>query len=747
MGAGGGIGSLWQVRGGAAIARMSDRARACSSSPTVKREGVPLRTPAAAAICLLIGATTFAQEAPARVLTTCAEVRALTRQQAAAEVPLKISGVVTLVPADAGGNFTIDDGTGVWVRVDRTDAYETSLALKPGLRLEITGVSQEGHFAPIIVARSIRLLGTAPLPPPRRVTLLDTESGAHDSQRVRMRGIVQAAEIVPRINRIEVRARVSTPSGGVAFTLFTTDSFPVEHLVDAEVSITGVFLAYFNSRRQFIGARVLTSDPADLVIARPRAADAFAAPEIPLSEVTVFSARAADLHRRRVRGTVTLSKPGHYFYLQEKTHALRVNTRQADVLQPGDVVEAAGFFQLEHHRAEMHEAIFRRIGRGPPPEPEEILRRQALVQEPRATNAPSQDYDDYLVALRGRLISIDAKQGEPLRLNLECDGVLVPAEFTSPPPPEFVAGLRTDSELLVSGICALTFSESRPVMNWPSPVALRLLLRGPEDVRVLEAASWWTAERLWAALGLVAAVLLGALAWVALLRRQVAQRGAQLAEEIRARRDAAVEFETTLRERNRLAADLHDTTEQSLTGLAFQLEATMALNERSPDRGRQHMALARQLLDRSREDLRRSIWNLRATPLEAHTLAEALRDVAADRGMGQATSITVAVEGQEQPLPDIVAGNLLLLAQESITNALKHAQATRIALHLAFVPGRVTLTIRDDGRGFDPARVDGPKAGHFGLQGMRERMKRLGGSLTIESAPGRGTAITASVAT
>ncbi|MBL9201572.1 MAG: ATP-binding protein [Opitutaceae bacterium] len=698
-----------------------------------------------AALCFALIARLGAQELAGGVLTSCAAVRALTPRQAAARMPTKVQGVVTLVPADAGGNFTLDDGTGVWVRIEGPEVLTSLPALKPGDLLEVTGVTHEGHFAPTIVAHAVRLIGTAPLPRPRRVTLLDTESGAHDSQRVTAAGVVQAAEIVPRLNRIEVRVRVSTPTGGVAFTLFTTEDFRVDGLVDAEVSISGVFLAYFNSRRQFIGARVLTNSPGDLRILRPRAAEAFDAPEVALSDVTGFSARQSDLHRRRVRGTVTLSKPGHYFYLQEKPHAVRVNTRQTDVLQPGDIVEAAGFFQLEHHRAEMHEAVFRRVGRGPPPEPEEIVRQQALVQEPRATSAPSQDYDDYLVSLRGRLLSVDAKQGEPLRLNLECDGVLVPAEFTSPPKADFITALRADSELLVSGICAITFSESRPVVNWPVPIALRLLLRGPEDVQVLRAASWWTPERLWTALGLVAVVLFGALAWVASLRRQVAQRGAQLAEEMRARRDAAVEFETTLRERTRLAADLHDTTEQSLTGLAFQLEATMALNERAPERSQQHMALARQLLDRSREDLRRSIWNLRAVSLEQQTLAEALHEIAADRGAGLPVAISVTCEGESRPLPDIIAGNLLLLAQEAITNALKHARPQRIELCLSFSPGSVRLQVRDDGRGFDPGSASGPKHGHFGLQGMRERMKRIGGRLEIVSAPGRGTTITTTV--
>ncbi|MBI4626150.1 MAG: sensor histidine kinase [Verrucomicrobia bacterium] len=699
-----------------------------------------------ATVCLLGAPCLRAQEARPQILTKCADVRGLTPDQAARGIPVRVKGVVTLVPADAPGSFTVDDGTGIWVGPPQsTPTGEVAADLKVGDVVEIGGRSHEGHFAPTISAHEVRILGRAPLPVARTIAQLGLESGMQDSQRVSISGVVHAAENVRRGGRAALSLLISTPTGHCNFLLYDQGVAPATSLVDSEVSLTGVFLAYFNSRREFLGVRIFSNDPADLRILRAPEADAFAAPEVALGEAMGFSSRGMDVHRRRVRGTVTLSKPGHYFYVQDKQHALRINTRQPDPLQPGDVVEATGFFQLNHHRSEMHEAIFRRIGRTVAPEPEVITREHAFVREPRAMYSLPQDYDDTLVALRGRLVSVEHKQGEPLRLNLECDGVLVPAEFTDAQDAGFVAALRLDSELLVSGICALTFSQSRPVVDWPTPVALRLLLRGPADVRVMQAASWWTPERLSAALGLTAVVLLIAFAWVALLRRQVVRRSAQLAEEMRARRDAVVEFESTLRERNRLAADLHDTTEQTLTGLALQLEATEALRGRAPERSLQHLALARQLLDRSREDLRRSIWNLRASPLEKNTLTEALREVAADRSSGTTTRIVVECDGTQTALPDFVAGNLLLLAQEGITNALKHARPAQIDLILRFVGRAVTLIIRDDGAGFDPATVDGPKDGHFGLQGMRERIKRLGGQLEIKSVRDTGTTITATV--
>ncbi len=703
--------------------------------------------PLALSVVWLLGVAGLrAAEPPPELLTKIADVRALTREQAARGLPVRVSGIVTLLPADAKESFILDDGTGIWVGPPKPDVpADVAINLRIGDRVEVTGYSHEGHFAPTISTQSVRLVDHVPLPAARAITPIGLESSMHDSQRVTVRGVVQAAETIQRLNRRELKLLVSTPTGRFSYLLYGESEVPAESLVDSEVALTGVFLAYFNSRREFLGVRVFSNDPADLRIVRPPQADAFAVPEVALGDVMGFSTRGIDVHRRRVRGTVTLCKPGHYFYVQDKQHALRVNTLQSDPLEPGDVVEATGFFQLEHHRAEMQSAVFRRVGRQPAPEPEEITREQAFVREPRAMYSPSQDYDDYLVALRGRLVSADHKQGEPLRLNLECDGVLVPAEFSGTPDASFLASLRPDSVLRVSGICSLTFSASRPVVDWPSPVALRLLLRDSGDVKVIRAASWWTPERLSAALGLTAVILLISLAWVALLRRRVALRSAQLAEEMSARRDATVEFESTLRERTRLAADLHDTTEQSLTGLAFQLEATEALQGPAPERSQQHLALARQLLGRSREDLRRSIWNLRAYSLEKNTLTEALQEIAAHRSAGLAVRIAVECEGTPQPLPDFVAGNLLLLAQEGITNALKHARPGRIELRLKFSGRAVTLVIRDDGAGFEPATADGPKTGHFGLQGMRERMKRLDGHLEIKSTPGHGTIITATV--
>jgi signal transduction histidine kinase len=213
---------------------------------------------------------------------------------------------------------------------------------------------------------------------------------------------------------------------------------------------------------------------------------------------------------------------------------------------------------------------------------------------------------------------------------------------------------------------------------------------------------------------------------------------------MRARREAAVEFDATLRERQRLAADLHDTLEQGLTGIAFRVETMVVQRTKAQDNS-ENLEHVRHLLAGVREDVRRSVWNLRADALEGHTLPEALQAIA-DRLAGQGDLIVaVETEGTPPALPDLIAGNLLLLAQEAMTNALKHGEPRSILVRLVFSGETLRLTVEDDGCGFDPAQAATPREGHFGLQGMRERVKRLGGVVEIGSAPGKGTCVAVTV--
>jgi signal transduction histidine kinase len=278
-------------------------------------------------------------------------------------------------------------------------------------------------------------------------------------------------------------------------------------------------------------------------------------------------------------------------------------------------------------------------------------------------------------------------------------------------------------------------------LPWFSITGFHVWLSSPGDLRVVSQPPWWTPQRLGMLLIAMILVLGLALVWGYAMRRQVSIRGRQLAAEISARESAQLEFDTILRERRRLANDLHDTLEQALTGLALQLEIASRSRSSDPVLSGRHLDLAQQFLERSRSEAHRTIWDLRAHGQDGKDFLDILEERVSSMVEGSGISITLKREGDSVPLPDLIAGNLLLLAQEAVTNALKHSGASEIGILFRLSPGTAELVFEDNGCGFDPAAAPGQHQGHFGLQGMRERTKRLDGQIELTTKPGHGTTL------
>jgi signal transduction histidine kinase len=155
----------------------------------------------------------------------------------------------------------------------------------------------------------------------------------------------------------------------------------------------------------------------------------------------------------------------------------------------------------------------------------------------------------------------------------------------------------------------------------------------------------------------------------------VASQSRMLAHEMRRRRDAALEFSASTRERNRLAANLHDTLLQTLRGIDFQLGACRAYRHSGVADSDDHLEVARRMVNHASEELRDSVWALRTMPLAGRSFGESLEAVARQAGHGHAEHISVRVEGARFELPQFVAGNLLLVTQEAIHNALRHGRS------------------------------------------------------------------------
>jgi signal transduction histidine kinase len=201
-------------------------------------------------------------------------------------------------------------------------------------------------------------------------------------------------------------------------------------------------------------------------------------------------------------------------------------------------------------------------------------------------------------------------------------------------------------------------------------------------------------------------------------------------------------------ERQRLATDIHDTLAQGFTSVIKQLEAIeLSLNAATPETQgflqsmRPHLASAQRVSRDSLTEIRRVIWALRPAALDRAALPLALRRVAAQ--WSRATGVAVRCDVGEMPAldPDVEIA-LLRVSQEALSNVARHANATTVNLSLHLVDGLILLVVEDDGRGFDDALLD---HNSVGLSGMRERLRRLGGHLLVETGAGRGTGLTAAL--
>lgn len=212
----------------------------------------------------------------------------------------------------------------------------------------------------------------------------------------------------------------------------------------------------------------------------------------------------------------------------------------------------------------------------------------------------------------------------------------------------------------------------------------------------------------------------------------------------------------TIEERNRLARDIHDTLAQGLAAITLQLETADALSASRPERAQEAIQRALGLARSNLEEARRSVIDMRAAPLQGHTLREAL--VLLVQQAREETGIHVSFRYSPTKgfpaLADRLETGIYRVAQEALANACKHAQAQHIQLKLVAGKGKLCLYVQDDGCGFDPDQVIGreqargqgqAQEAHFGLLGMSERIKLLGGTLCISSNPGEGTCFAACV--
>jgi len=202
------------------------------------------------------------------------------------------------------------------------------------------------------------------------------------------------------------------------------------------------------------------------------------------------------------------------------------------------------------------------------------------------------------------------------------------------------------------------------------------------------------------------------------------------------------QYEIAMAERARIADDLHDTLLQGFTGVNLQLTAAELALPEQPEVAAATLVRVQRLAEESLREARERVWEMRETVAASDDLATALESIARDRAVGMPIAVVVTTSGSPERLPRSLGDAAFRIGREAIVNVVRHAGASRIEIHLDFRESTFGLEVRDDGRGLGSIEADeARKRGHFGLGGMRDRARDLGGRCEVRPRPGGGTIV------
>ena len=299
--------------------------------------------------------------------------------------------------------------------------------------------------------------------------------------------------------------------------------------------------------------------------------------------------------------------------------------------------------------------------------------------------------------------------------------------------PAAADGIEIGSVVEVTGRCLIETSDWSPNDIFPQATGFAIIARSSADFTVISRPPWWTPARfaavLTALLGIIGAVLLWNLSLQVLVKRKARQL---FKSEI-----AQASSELRVGERTRLAVELHDTLVQNLTGVSMELEAANGRRDDTPTDVREHISVAVKALNSCRTELRNCLWDLRSQALEEPTLTRAVERTL--QPLAKSAKIAVRFDVHRAHLSDNTTHAILRIVRELVGNAIRHGRATTVKVAGAEDAAALRCAVTDNGSGFDPEAAPGVLQGHFGLQGIRERIQLLDGTLTIESSPGKGT--------
>ncbi len=452
-------------------------------------------------------------------------------------------------------------------------------------------------------------------------------------------------------------------------------------------------------------------------------------------------------HRQTMRGIVRAVGEKWLFIqsdmpMPQPSHLISVHLSESqDGVHPGDVVTVSGFRNLESANVQISGAVTRREGKTVPQDDKPVeVAIEKLFTSQNGLWEVSQDWHGKLIRVSGTVVTTPDETGATGIMRLRKGDMTVEVQVSGIDAAGY-SDVEEGSKVSVTGLCIVELEEQNGISALPKFRRTLVLPRTADDISVLAHRPWWTPPKLLAVIILLCTLLAGAMWWNKVLKERARRHAEALVDERIAHSAAEVKVEV----RTHLAVELHDSISQSLTGIALQLDSAERANPPENTRVARFLGLARQMLGSCRRELQSCLLDLRNRTFEEKDLSEAIRHTVSP--LSGNADVSVRFNVPRELLSDTTMNTVLKIVRELVVNAIRHGNAAHVRIAGEREEDTIRFSVKDDGSGFDCATAPGPTQGHFGLQGIRERVEEFGGTVEVESESGSGTKVTVTMKT
>ena len=679
-------------------------------------------------------------------ISTAAQLSAALLGKAEPEAKFTLEAQIScIIPFDERLRYlTLKDETGSAFVTEVSDSKLSSL--KRGDIIRASGIMTETGLVsgyPQAQLRRVAVIGHREPQPPTPIGGNEIADGSHDWEWARIGGVVR--DVLPSETDSRWTFLILAAEGTTVYVAAPANKSSnaagggrsvYDRFIGAKVLVDGFANPRDKSMRLYQGYTFHCGGLDSIHYAEARPADPFESPEVGTIR-HASPGKIATLGRVKASGqVVTLWGRRNMLVATEEGGMIHAVLERDERPLRGSFVDVVGIPHTDLFHITLSHALWRSVASG------SLSRR--FVQHIKSSHeiADPTAIQPVKASIHGRDVRIIAKvyslpDREDHMMLAENDSHIFAVDASQVP--SALRDVQPGSIVSIVGTCILKTEAWSPEKAFPQIKDFMVIINDEDGVQILRHPPWWTPGRLTAVIGALLAALIGAFFWNRALDRVAERRGKELSREQVKRERSALKAE----ERTRLAVELHDSLSQTLTGIAMEMEAAKDAGGTAPPEMLAHMDIAAKALKSCRDELRNCLWDLRNQALEETDMTKAiLRTLKPHIG---ASRIDVRFNVKRSTIPDNMAHTLLRVIRELVINAIRHGKATHIKVAGCRDGGTILCSVQDNGSGFDPLSAPGVTQGHFGLQGVRERIAEIKGTIAIDSHPGAGVKVTITI--